>query len=110
MGLEHPKWRIKMSVWNRKCEKLDKRKINKNNLKKVMNNMMKIKKENKKKSRSVFYDGVVLNNSPSYEKDFSFLSTKKKPIRNSNKRFMNEQKSDFWKEVDEIIRELESDC
>ena len=68
------------------------------------------KNENKKKSRSVFYDEVVLNNSPSYEKDFSFLSTKKKPIRNSNKRFMNEQKSDFWKEVDEIIRELESDC
>ena len=97
-------------MWNRKCEKLDRRKINRKNIGKVMNNMMMIKKENRKKSRTVFYDNVCENKTPSYEKDFSFLFSNKKPKTRPYKPINEKKELDFYSELDQIIRELDESC
>ena len=101
---------MKMSMWNRRCEKLDRRKINRKNINKVMNNMMLMKNEDKKKSRTLFYDNVVENKKPSYEKDFSFLFSNKKPKTRPYKPINEDKELDFYTELDQIIRELDESC
>ena len=96
-------------MWNGKCEKLDWRKVNRKKLGEVMNNMNKIKKVNRKKSRSAFYDHVTESETPSYEKDFSFLSPSNKSISRPFKPIIENHELDFQRELNEIIRELEGE-
>ena len=90
-----------------KEEKFDRRKINHKNTKKVMMNMLKMKAEDKKASRSMFFDKVVGNVNESYKKDFSFLS---KPRSYKTNTFRPISEQTLWDdELRQIIEELESD-
>ena len=82
-------------------------KVNKKETKNVLDKMLKMKIEEKKKSRSEFFDNVVNNKKPSYEKNFSFLSPSSKSPSHSFKNITEHQDLDFYTELEEIIEELD---
>jgi len=84
-----------------------KSKVNTKQTKNVLDNMLKIKKEEVKKSRSEFFDNVVQNKRPSYEKNFSFLSPTSKSHSRSFKTITEQQDLDFYTELEEILEELD---
>ena len=84
-----------------------KSKVNTKQTKKVLDNMLKMKKEEVKKSRSEFFDNVVQNKRPSYEKNFSFLSPTSKSHSRSFKTITEQQDLDFYTELEEILEELD---
>ena len=83
----------------------------KKNTKSVLDNMLKMKHEERKLSRSTFYDRVVNNTKPSYKKDLSFLNEKSISKNKSFTDNLNERThNDFFSDLEDIIRELDESC
>ena len=88
-------------------EKRDKQKKKTN---KILDNMLKVKIEEKKVSRSNFYDRIVGNQKPSYTKDLSFLKEKTiSPSKSFTQNLSEQREVELWNELQDIIDELERD-
>ncbi len=94
-------------------ESFDRRNLNRNNTKNIMDRMFQVKKNQIRKSREEEYENKVREWSKQKSFDMNLINQKLSPTSKSPSRsfisLQEQREREFWIELDEILESLEKD-
>ena len=94
-------------------ESFDRRNLNRNNTKNIMDRMFQVKKNQIRKSREEEYENKIREWSKQKSFDMNLINQKLSPTSKSPSRsfisLQEQREREFWIELDEILESLEKD-